>query len=804
VRGKFSSGANKWEKRMGLKEGTFRRTRQPRAKGAEEAKARFQAQLQQGVAIPIEGRYPAKANMPIGWEEDLEGIMDMMIEEGVEDIQSAQQQDATEEELEERAEAVRRMGERWRKEDERLRQGGRERGEDGLISTPQCAQDPDWREEESEGGRERKAGGHKPNNVSPKEVIEFWKLAKDPRRWILTKADKGGKGVLMTRAFAREEARKHVRDEGAYVRAGEFAKRLREFDSQEGARWLEGAMGEDGERRKWRSTLDFLVPAEGGEPRGDWETEEGMISSLLARMEFFLAKGMGSKLPGEVIAELTFRKPPNASKGKERWGLTEEDESRRQGIRAVILEVICKLHKKVFATRPVARAFASVMKPWEKLLGTMLVEITREDEEGEEEILLDESRLFVKKLEELNAKWQDEGATETAGFHEDEVVEFVSWDITAMYPNLKHGFVIREIDEAIMRVIRKKEGGERKKKEALREVLMPMLIFALQHQFLYVLSDEKGKDGDEEKIFYYQFQGIYIGSSASGAIANLALLGGEREMLRDLRMFKGASISLYRRYIDDIGTIIEGNKEWVRKVGEMMQTRINMLDEEEGSVKVDPASVIRAVKGWEEGSEPVNQEYLDLDIGLDWGEEGWIKLETGIYRKPAAADNYLHFESAHPEALKRGMVRGELCRFLTRCSKEELFEKSWMRFRRALETRGYPGSWLDHARGGLKWSDREGMIAGMDKKRALKREQGPHQGGCNKAVVVVVASKPGVEKWWNRCRAVGGLLDLEGLNPEVRERLPKRLMLCLSRTQNQGGQMKAAGKRKRDKERREA
>ena len=39
-----------------------------------------------------------------------------------------------------------------------------------------------------------------------------------------------------------------------------------------------------------------------------------------------------------------------------------------------------------------ARAFASVMKPWEKLLGAMLVQITREDEEGEEEILLDESR----------------------------------------------------------------------------------------------------------------------------------------------------------------------------------------------------------------------------------------------------------------------------------------------------------------------------------------------------------------------------------------------------------------------------
>ena len=49
------------------------------------------------------------------------------------------------------------------------------------------------------------------------------------------------------------------------------------------------------------------------------------------------------------------------------------------------------------------------MKPWEKLLGAMLVQITREDEEGEEEILLDESRLFVRKLEELNARGREGG-----------------------------------------------------------------------------------------------------------------------------------------------------------------------------------------------------------------------------------------------------------------------------------------------------------------------------------------------------------------------------------------------------------
>ena len=53
--------------------------------------------------------------------------------------------------------------------------------------------------------------------------------------------------------------------------------------------------------------------------------------------------------------------------------------------------------------------YSSVMKPWEKLLGAMLVQITREDKEGEEEILLDESRLFVRKLEELNARGREGG-----------------------------------------------------------------------------------------------------------------------------------------------------------------------------------------------------------------------------------------------------------------------------------------------------------------------------------------------------------------------------------------------------------
>jgi len=97
-------------------------------------------------------------------------------------------------------------------------------------------------------------------------------------------------------------------------------------------------------------------------------------------------------------------------------------------------------------------------------------------------------------------------------------------------------------------------------------------------------------------------------------------------------------------------------------------------------------------------------QYLDVEIVLKG--QSVMSLETGIYRKEAAADMYIQAKSAHPWALKMGVVKGELIRYLTRCSTEERFEKAWERFRAALLTRGYTGGQLQKARGGLGWSDR--------------------------------------------------------------------------------------------------
>ena len=86
-------------------------------------------------------------------------------------------------------------------------------------------------------------------------------------------------------------------------------------------------------------------------------------------------------------------------------------------------------------------------------------------------------------------------------------------------------------------------------------------------------------------------------------------------------------------------------------------------------------------------------------------------------------------------------------------------------------------------------------MARMDERRAAKQVIGGGNGAaCAKAVVVVVPAKPGVSKWWKDCRAVDELLDLGWLDQDERDRLPPRLMLCLSRTQNLGGLIAGAGK----------
>jgi len=82
---------------------------------------------------------------------------------------------------------------------------------------------------------------------------------------------------------------------------------------------------------------------------------------------------------------------------------------------------------------------------------------------------------------------------------------------------------------------------------------------------------ETSREEKEEKIFYWQKEGVGIGNVASGALANGTLLVGERKMLKEMKE-QGYRILLYKRYIDDILAIFEHQDVLQKRKGaEMME-----------------------------------------------------------------------------------------------------------------------------------------------------------------------------------------------------------------------------------------
>ncbi len=161
-------------------------------------------------------------------------------------------------------------------------------------------------------------------------------------------------------------------------------------------------------------------------------------------------------------------------------------------------------------------------------------------------------------INQINAEWQDafrKGERKGAG------VEIIGFDITTMYPNLKIAYIIKEIDRAMtLWLDLKDDETEKEKAEELRQIIVPTIIFMLEHQFVIVGIEGGGEKGGDREIFR-QGEGIGIGSSCSGTLANLTLLMGEIDILDKLER-EGIYMSLYNRYMDDISIITDVmNKE---------------------------------------------------------------------------------------------------------------------------------------------------------------------------------------------------------------------------------------------------
>ena len=127
---------------------------------------------------------------------------------------------------------------------------------------------------------------------------------------------------------------------------------------------------------------------------------------------------------------------------------------------------------------------------------------------------------------------------------------------SALYPSLKIQYVIREIDTLLVERIDSRKGEEKKGAEALREIVIPLFIFQLQHQIVYVLSDEP--EEKEEKISYFPGDRINDDDHAR------ALFQNSLEANPQLACLSGMDAGISTTGLRVTGVPI-GNDEWVQQ-----------------------------------------------------------------------------------------------------------------------------------------------------------------------------------------------------------------------------------------------
>ena len=629
------------------------------------------------------------------------------------------------------------------------------------------------------------------SNLTSEELRVLEKYRNHHAKLLYESSDKGGAPVVVSQGRKDAEAYKHIQS-GDYLTISSFEALLGERPNLErSTRVFEGGgVGDFLLRRDWGTSLSL----ENVDAAGMWNTSKNIVAHVIDRLERYLCLRHEGLLPKYILVSILAREfpiksdvpPPN-----EKYGLGVPSYSRRERYSTSKLEVLFKLHKVSasgeVATRPVARAYNSPLKALEKLVGRLLTQLIEglegcRESSGKSRIILLNSLAYVSKIEELNIAWHREIE---AGKHASSRVEMYTFDVNAMYPSFKKAYIISQVDEALVTRIRAayKIGRiARLAAERFREVVMRLLIFVLEHNFVESINTHG------EVTYYYQYEGLGIGSSCSGIIANVVMWVGEVVMLEKFEN-AGYRVDLYKRYLDDIFIILVMGANQLSQFEEF-QKQLDLLDARWGSVTVTGERRIYPMvmdMGVYSVKDRVEEQrgfpFLDLSQLVSRNGLGWMSLQTKIYRKACSYQLPILPSSCHTKAVRMGTVRGELLRFLTLSSLEEYFEGSWVEYRSLLLMRGYVADDIEFEKERVLWATRAQVIADRALKRASKLDGAKGEGGVGEGGVglcVSICDRPGASQWWKGSQVEEILKDC--LTEAERSLLPSKLFLSRTRT----------------------
>ena len=219
-----------------------------------------------------------------------------------------------------------------------------------------------------------------------------------------------------------------------------------------------------------------------------------------------------------------------------------------------------------------------------------------------------------------------------------------SYDVEKLYPSILHGHCISTVRAYLLQL-------------NFRFTLLVCELLAVILAYNYCEFDGQ---------IFHQHTGFATGVACGSEIANLYLSALET---RNLHLFS-ANLLLLRRYIDD------GFGLWV---GSQTQLRdfIAQLYLDSGlriTTVIDLSSMI----------------FLDMVVFKSDNFNSSHRLDFRCYQKPTNAYLYLPYTSAHPPHVWHAFIRGELIRYVKRCSRLRDFVLMKLRFWIRLLNRGYP------------------------------------------------------------------------------------------------------------------
>ncbi|XP_076042194.1 uncharacterized protein LOC143026083 [Oratosquilla oratoria] len=221
----------------------------------------------------------------------------------------------------------------------------------------------------------------------------------------------------------------------------------------------------------------------------------------------------------------------------------------------------------------------------------------------------------------------------------------VSFDVKAMFTSLPQGL----IRQAAMSTVESSREFLEKEKLTTKE-LIGIVDLCLDSTFF------KFRD----KI-YHQKVGTPMGSPISVVLAEMAMQRYEEEILQDA----SPSLKLWVRFVDDVFVIME--KEEVESFFELLNgkneaNQFEMEKEENGRLP-----------------------FLDVMV-----TRSGATLTTGVYRKDTHADRLLDYNSCHPAAHKRSVVKTLWSRIEKVCSRDDNRRKERSHLKNVFRDNGYP------------------------------------------------------------------------------------------------------------------